>query len=210
MKKILCLLVFALALPWTLAGDEPSPLSRPPIQAFLGHGFGTLNEKAPPETEQFGRLVGLWRVETEMATQGGSFVATAPGFWVWKYTLDGFAVSDLWYQGADGLPTYMANLGRDYLLTTNRIYNVREKKWNVYWMANGAGKVMGADTGTFTAVLEDDAIVMTSGPGGFGLQRVVFSDFTENSFRWSSDYSPDDGKTWNTVMRMAATRIETP
>jgi hypothetical protein len=43
-------------------------------------------------------------------------------------------------------------------------------------------------------------------PNAFGL-RVVFSDFTDDTFRWKSDYSRDEGKTWITVMRMRATRV---
>ena len=87
---------------------------------------------------------------------------------------------------------------------------VANKRWQVTWMGNGAGTVMGADVGAFTARLEGDAIVMRSeGGGGMGIQRVVFSDLADDSFRWRSEYSTDEGKTWTTVMRMHATRIET-
>ena len=186
--------------------DAVDPAAIPAIKKFLAGGFGKLHEKAPEEVEQFGQLVGLWRVEAEMAARDGSWVKSAPGIWAWKYAIDGFAVSDLFYQGADNLPAYMANLGRDYLLTANRIYAVADKKWQVAWMANGAGKAMGADFGTFTASPEDGEIVMTSPPGGFGLQRVVFYEIVDDGFRWRSDYSTDGGESWNTVMRMHARR----
>ena len=117
-------------------------------------------------------------------------------------------MSDLWYQPADGLPVYMANLGRDYLLTSNRIYDVTSQEWRVAWMANGDGTVQGADFGTFSAVTKDGAIVMSSPGDGYGLQRVVFSEITDASFNWSSEYSMADGKTWRTVMRMRAKRYE--
>jgi hypothetical protein len=50
---------------------------------------------------------------------------------------------------------------------------------------------------------------MTSPPGddAFGYQRVVFHDITSDSFRWKSEYSSDKGETWNTVMRLEATRV---
>ena len=209
MRRALCIgTVVALA---TAAGgfaDEGAvdPRTIPSIREFLGEDLGTRHEKAPPETEQFGRLVGLWTVETEMAGMTGELVESAPGIWAWKYAIDGFAVRDLWYQGADNLPPYMANLGRDYLLTANRIFDVASKRWQVAWMANGAGSVMGADFGTFTAVLEGDEIVMTSAPGPFGTQRVVFHEIGADSFRWKSEYSMDEGKTWRLVMRMHARR----
>lgn len=182
------------------------PTAIPAIRSFLGEGVGARHPQAPPETEQFGRLAGVWTVETEMAGMTGELAPSAPGVRAWKYALDGFAVRDLWYQSADNLPPYMAALGRDYLLTANRIYDVASKAWQVAWMANGAGSVMGADFGTFTATLEDGAIVMTSPPGAFGLQRVVFHEVGDDSFRWKSEYSMDEGKTWRTVTRMHARR----
>ena len=185
-------------------GADPAAI--PTIREFLGGGVGARHPKAPAETEQFGRLAGVWEVETQMAGPSGEMLPSAPGIWAWKYAIDGFAVRDLWYQSADNLPPYMANLGRDYLLTANRIYDVASKRWQVAWMANGAGSVMGADFGTFTATLENDEIVMTSPPTGFGLQRVVFYEIGDDSFRWKSDYSMDEGKTWRTVMRMHARR----
>jgi hypothetical protein len=186
----------------------PDPLSGPAIETFLGEGFGARNPQAPAELEQFGRLVGLWSVETEMARQGGGWAKTAPGTWAWKFVLDGFAVSDLWYQSADNLPTYMESLGRDYLLTANRVYDVRGQQWRVAWMANGAGAVASDDAGEFTAKLAGQDIVMDSA-SQYGLQRVVFSEISDDSFRWSSSYSQDDGKSWTTIMRMHATRIPT-
>ena len=50
----------------------------------------------------------------------------APALWVWKYSLGGFAVQDLWYQPEDGLPVYLADLGHDYALTALRVYDARE------------------------------------------------------------------------------------
>ncbi len=178
------------------------------IRSFLADGFGQAHDEAPAELTQFGRLAGLWHVETEMATRNGDFVAGAPGIWAWKYTLDGFAVTDLWFQPRDGLPAYMAALGRDYHLRSNRVFDPAGKQWRVAWMANGAGKSPGMDFGTFHARLEGDALVMTADDtGGMGLQRVVFSEITDDGFRWSSDFSRDDGKTWSTIMRMTAKRI---
>ena len=187
-------------------GGGTDPAAIPTIAKFLGEGVGALNPKAPAETEQFGRLAGVWTVETEMAGMTGELQKSAPGVWAWKYAIDGFAVRDLWFQSADNLPPYMANLGRDYLLTANRIYDVAGKRWQVAWMANGAGSVMGADFGTFNATLENDEIVMSSPPGGFGLQRVTFYEIGDDSFRWKSEYSMDEGKSWRTVMRMHARR----
>lgn len=213
MRERICLQLFLSALMSgaTSAQEEVrKTVSSPPIEAFLSEGFGTRDEKAPAETEQFGRLVGLWRVEVEIARQGGGWELSAPGLWAFKYALGGFAIHDLWYQGSDNLPDYMADLGRDYLLASHRIYDAAARKWRIAWMANGAGTVMGADFGTFTAELHDGDIVMTSTGGASTPQRVVFSEIGDASFRWRSEYSMNGGESWMTVMRMRAARIDGP
>ena len=194
--------------PGPAQAGEPSSCATPaPVQQFLAEGPGTPHAEAPEELQQFGRLVGLWTVETEMATRDGGWVAGAPGIWAWKYTLDGFAVTDLWFQPQDRLPAYMAQLGRDYHLRSSRVFDVAGERWRVSWMANGAGRGPGMDFGTFTARMEGEELVMTSDDtGGMGLQRVVFSDFSDDGFRWRSEFSRDDGKSWTTIMRMRATR----
>lgn len=184
------------------------PASVPAIKAFLSDGFGARHRDAPAQIDQFGRLVGLWNAEIEIARQSGGWAQSAPGIWAWKFAIGGFAVSDLWFQGADRLPTYMSGLGRDYMLTSNRIFDLASNKWQVSWMANGAGKAAGADFGSFTATSHGKDIVMESPPDDFGLQRVVFYEIEADSFRWRSEFSQDGGKTWRTIMRMVAKRYE--
>ena len=196
---------------WAETGSASAmPTIPTKIRSFLANAPQRPHDKAPKETSQFGRLVGLWAVETEMAGADGSWVATAPGLWAWRYTLDGFAVQDLWFQPKERLPRYMSKLGRDYLLMSNRIFDGKQQRWAVHWMANGAGTVMGADTGSFTATSQGDHIVMEAPPSAYGLQRVIFSQIGADSFRWSSEYSQDQGKTWRAVMRMRARRMSSP
>lgn len=192
------------------AEGSADPLRIPAIAAFApGGDFGKRHPKAPAEVDQFGRLAGVWRTEQEVRKRDGGWAQENGGYWVWKYSLDGFALQDLWYQGADSLPSYLGNLGRSYQLTAIRIYEAASKKWKVAWMANGAGTTPGQDFGTFEAALDGDRIVMTSppAPGAYGLQRVVFSEIEAGSFLWTSEYSQDDGKTWNAVMRVKARRL---
>jgi len=194
---------------YTLAADLPSdPMTIPAVKSFLEEGFGVRHPDAPAQLEQFGRLAGLWKVEQELRRRNGEWAPGAPGIWAWKYTLGGFAVTDLWFQPADGLPAYMSDLGRDYLLNAIRIFEVGSGKWRVAWMSNGAGKTPGMDFGTFEAVTEKEEIIMNAPPvDGMGLQRIVFSDISDSSFRWRSEYSQDEGTTWTAIMRMYATRL---
>jgi hypothetical protein len=59
------------------------------------------------------------------------------------------------------------------------------------------------------AELVEGALVMTGPPLERRLsQRVVFSEFTDESFLWASKYSQDNGETWSTVMRIRAKRVD--
>jgi hypothetical protein len=62
--------------------------------------------------------------------------------------------------------------------------------------------------GTFEARLEDGRIVMSGPPiEGLGLQRVIFSDINDDSFRWQSEFSSAEGKTWRSAYRIRAMRV---
>ena len=125
---------------------------------------------------------------------------------MWCYALGRFAIRDLWYQSADKLPEYLGDLGRDYLLSAVRIYSPASRRWEIAWIANGLGQTPGQDFGTFHARMEDGRLVMTSAAAEGNPQRIVFSDFSADSFRWTSEFSSDGGETWNEIMRVRATR----
>ncbi len=182
------------------------PMEIPVIRDFLpASGLGERHPDAPVELEQFGQLAGIWIGEQEMRRPDGSWMVAGPSLWVWRYALGGFAVRDLWFQAADQLPVYLGDLGRDYLLSGTRIYSPASSRWEIAWTANGLAQTPGQDFGTFHATWEDDRIVMTS-PAGGNPQRVIFSDFTPDSFLWTSEFSPDGGETWMEFMRVRATR----
>lgn len=207
------LVALLLALPTWAAGAEPPlrPDDPAAVRAFLAAGFGSLHEKAPEPTRQFAQLVGLWDVTLEMRRRDGSWAGSWPAVWAWKHALDGFAIQDLFAQPADRLPPYLSGLGRDYVLTAMRLYDVRAGHWSVAWMANGGGATPGQDFGTFEARADDGRIVMTSaGPSAMAEQRIVFSRIEPDSFLWESQFSGDGGDTWQTVMRLEAVRREAP
>jgi len=197
----------------TLLANNGTPRQKDPteieaIASFLAGGLGERHAEAPGETDQFGQLVGLWKARQEMSAGDGNWNVIGGGYWAWKYALDGFAVQDLWYQGSNALPPYLSGFGRDYLLSTMRLFDVQSRRWQVSWMSNGAGKSPGSDFGTFEAVHAEGQIVMTSPPDPrFGQQRVVFSEITEDTFTWVSEYSRDDGHTWTAMMRMKMDRV---
>lgn len=186
----------------------PEPRSLPEVIAFLGEGFGNRHPDAPAELEQFGRLVGIWHAEQEIATRSGEWVRGTPALWIWRWVLGGFAIQDLWLHTEDQLPAYLGELGRSYQLTSLRAYDASARRWNTAWAANGGGHGPGQDFGTFVAIEEDGRVVMSS-DSAVGRQRVTFSGITRDSFEWRSELS-NDGETWVTVMRVWARRLERP
>ncbi|MBT8335641.1 MAG: hypothetical protein KJO11_03490 [Gemmatimonadetes bacterium] len=183
------------------------PMAILAVRDFLPlDGFGERHPDAPAELDQFGQLAGIWTGQQEMRTQDGGWMEVGPALWAWRYALGGFAVRDLWFQAADQLPAYLGNLGRDYLLSGTRIYSPASNRWEIAWIANGLSQAPGQDFGIFQATWEDDRIVMTS-PEGASPQRVTFSDFTPDSFLWTSEFSQDGGQSWIAVMRVRATRV---
>jgi hypothetical protein len=141
-----------------------------------------------------------------MRSRDGSWVASEPALWAWKYALDGFATQDLWLNTQDRLPDYLSGLGRDYLLTSLRVFEVASGAWRVAWASNGAGHTPGADFGTFEARESEGSMVMTS-LTSHGHQRVTFSQIQRDSFTWTSEYS-NDGESWTAVMRVHARRLK--
>lgn len=174
------------------------------------HGFGSRSERAAEEVQQFGRLVGVWKVDQEIRLRDGSWrKETSPGVWVWKYAAGGFGVQDLWYQSGKRLPSYMKDMDHDYQLTALRVFDPHTSSWKVAWISNSGGGEGGAVFGQFDARETEGSIVMHGmGSQQAGEQRIVFHDFTPRSFRWKSEYSQDRGKTWIEVMRLLAHRID--
>lgn len=198
-------LLIAASSPLGAMTPDAEPTEIPQVRRFLGdQGFGEAHAEAPEQLHQFGRLIGIWDATQQVRTQDGSWVDGAPALWIWKYTLDGFATQDLWLHTEENLPSYLGALGRPYLLTELRIFEVASGRWRIAWAANGGGKSPGADFGTFDAEYRDGDMVMT-GESPYGRQRVIFYEITDSSFRWSSEYS-QDGETWMELMRVEARR----
>ncbi len=182
----------------------PNPLEIEEIKSFLGRdGFGSRHPKAPEALEAFGQLAGIWDASVKMQALDGTMRDGPPGLWVWRYDLDGFVVRDLFFHSQEHLPSYLFGMDRPYLLTAMRSFNPRAGQWEVAWSANSISSSPADSSGAFTATQEGENIVMLD-DSPFGMQRVTFSDISSEQFRWSSEYSQDQGKTWVLVMEVVA------
>ena len=185
-------------------------MADPIVADFVGNSFGTQHAEAPAPTEQFGQLVGIWLAQQEILTPDG-WKKEPNALWTWKYILGGYATQDLWYQKKDALADYLDISGRDYMLSGIRIFDPKSNEWKIGWASNGGGQTPGQDGGHFTARMEDGELIMSGPPfiseQGTSYQRVVFYQIQENNFKWRSDFSVDDGISWNTIMKVSAIRL---
>jgi hypothetical protein len=142
--------------------------------------FGRLNPLAPPETEHWGRLAGVWSCTIPTTTPDG-----APGqsraTWTWRYILDGHAVQDV----------YVGHRGQgqpDFYGTGVRIYHPGTETWEISWIANSPSTGIAPRITRFTATSEGGDIVMRRAEGD-PEWRVVFHDIGDDTFAWRSEPS---------------------
>ena len=153
--------------------------------------YGTLNEKAPKETKQYGKLVGEWECLIS-SYSGDSLVSQTTANWVFKYVLDGYAIQDFWRNPSVANP----NATKKQLFGTNlRIYNPQKQQWQCAWLENGNNTMSGVwhskanDKGDLELYDDTNNWVIT------------FYNITENSFDWKWDFKQPDGsmKTTTTI-----------
>jgi hypothetical protein len=82
--------------------------------------------------------------------------------------------------------------------TAIRFYDPKLDAWRVTWIAPDQGVVR-----TFIARKVKDEIVLEgkTKEGGY-LENWIFSQITPTSFRWRSEESRDNGKTWRLTEEM--------
>lgn len=195
MLRSLCLILLGGFVLIGCAQPRANPQSAAPKPAFTP---GELNPDAPPETIQFGQLVGQWNIRDETKQPDGTWQPGPGAVWNWYYVLNGYAVQDDWIapipNAADGTPSvqYGTNL---------RIYNPQANQWEMAWTSN-----TGPNVTTFTATQESESLVMRGIYAAGRPNRITFFDITETTFEWKLEIQQPD-ESWNEVYRIHATRL---
>lgn len=150
-------------------------------------GWGTLHPKAPKETAQFAFLVGEWDCTTRSMMPDGKTFTEGKATWIGYFILGGWAIQDDWVQvGPNGQAFHGTNV---------RSYNPRTQKWDNRWLAAGTQQWK-----YYEATEVGDTMVMVGGEGedprGRFIDRNVFHDITDDSWKWRKDRSWDGGETW--------------
>jgi hypothetical protein len=90
-----------------------------------------------------------------------------------------------------------------------RLYSPLTRQWSIYWVSNRTGvlepPVVGGFTGGVGVFEGRDQL-----DGRPIVVRSTWSDVTPSTARWQQDFSPDDGRRWETNWVMRLTRDESP
>lgn len=192
-------LTLAAGICWMGCASQAQEDAAPSATAASTFDPGTLHPNAPPETAQFGQLVGIWDITDETIQADGSWQAGEGAEWIWYYILDGYAIQDDWIAPprygttqADTLRQHGTNL---------RIYDPAAQRWDLAWISNSDKKLS-----TFTATAQGDSALVMRGTHASGNDaRITFFDITDTRFEWKLEFAQEDGS-WLEVYRIHAVR----
>ncbi|MGD1061135.1 MAG: hypothetical protein ABR879_06730 [Methanomassiliicoccales archaeon] len=133
----------------------------------------------------FGQFVGDWDIVKAWYRRADGTVVWQDGEVHFGWILGGRAVQDVWMTHR-GDPPRPVPVG-----TTVRFFDPKTETWSSTWISPSQGLVqrfVGRHVG-------DDIVLETMNTEGFP-ERWMFSDITNDSFRWHSDEMHDGGKSW--------------
>jgi hypothetical protein len=148
----------------------------------------------------FGRLVGSWDIDDTHFNADGSIRVVRRGEWHFGWVLEGRVIQDvlisppLEERAGTGAATHEYG-------TTVRAYDPRIGGWRVTYIA----PVFGATVNLIARERDDEIVLEGRGPDG-KLNRWVFSEITDEYFRWRGYESSDEGLTWFMDEEMHARR----
>jgi len=154
---------------------------------------------APPESQQFDFLIGDWQVAGTRYGEDGSPVLQYQASWNAKSLNGGRMIVDDFKACA---PT-----GQDVSsYATLRTYCEVTRRWEMVGLAALQPAVPAQWHGEFK---DGEMLLEASGKdpaGNLVRTRIRFCEIQDNSFRWESRVSRDDGKTWVTSAVLLASR----
>ena len=133
----------------------------------------------------FGQFVGDWDILEDRYLQKDGTWATTTGELHWRWILDGKGVQDVWVS-VDEKTGKMVPEG-----TTVRFYDSKIDAWHSVWISPNQGVVK-----TFLGQKVGDEIVLEGKTVDGYPVKWIFSEINSESFRWHSEETRDEGKTW--------------
>jgi len=159
--------------------------------------YGKPDPKAPAQLEQFGFLIGDYRIDLH-AWQGDHWSPPQPGVtarWTGRYGLGGMVIVDEWFnpdlaQGADG------NRGINV-----RMYDTDENIWKMMWIATSSKTVQ-----DLRAEIRDGTLTMWQVYPERPDFKAIFN--VHDKDRWERiSFKQDENGNWVRQYKLAATRL---
>jgi hypothetical protein len=147
----------------------------------------------------FGQFVGDWDILEDRCLQPDGTWAVSRGELHWGWILNGRAVQDVWMSN-DEKSRKSTPEG-----TTVRFYDPKIDAWHSVWISPTQGVVK-----TFVAHQIGDEIVLEGKTAEGYPVKWIFSEITPSSFRWHSEESRDNGKSWTLKEEMRIRRRQAP
>jgi len=138
----------------------------------------------------FGRLVGGWDIEGKYCNAEGQVTQERQGEWHFGWVLEGRAIQDVILTPPREERRKTGAPADDYG-TAIRFYDPRIDAWRVTALT----PVFGVVVNLIARPVGDEIIQEGRAPDN-KLYRWVFSDITDQTFRWSGYVSADEGRTW--------------
>jgi hypothetical protein len=180
---------------FTALSSAHAQQSSPPIryQPEVDSPIGVRNPNGPAQLAEYDFVIGDWDVEITWTPPNGA-PTTYQAKWHNHWVVNGLTVMQEW-RGP-------------YLTGTEiRSFNVATQSWEGYNLYP-AGPNGWRPTTSQRVGEEMHVIIAGVGPSGEFLNREVYTDIDEDSFRMFSEISVDDGESWVTGRySMIATRV---
>jgi hypothetical protein len=138
----------------------------------------------------YGRLVGAWDIEGKYFNPEGQVMQKRQGEWHFGWVLEGRAIQDVILTPPREERRRTGAPALDYGLAI-RFYDPRIDAWRV----TAVTPVFGVVVNLIGRPVGDEIVQEGRAPDN-KLYRWVFSEITDDTFRWNGYVSADEGRTW--------------
>lgn len=172
------------------------------MNEFL-NALGTEKANENTDLSLYARFVGDWEFTMTTYDENGQVEDTKEGEWLFSYVMDGYGIQDMFICPKRGSWTKDDTLYGDYGTTIRVPMMDNPQKWNIVYISKWSVDRLIAEQ------IDGDIIQngINKDASDTTLWQWNFRNITENSFRWESVYSKDNGITWKYVTRVEARRV---
>ena len=166
--------------------------------ALAAHGR---SPEIPESEDAYGWLIGSWELEVlryrvDLSTRG------IRGEVHFAWALEGRAVQDVWIMPRREERSAEVDKTCNMYGTTLRVWDGAIQAWRVTWM----NPVTGARDELIGRRSGKDIVQVGTHANGTPI-RWIFSEITQDSFRWTGEALNPDGKTWTLEGEFRAKRV---